>query len=691
MKATCLPRSLRPLLALTVTHLACAQTPPAEASPAVRTLDPAIVQGAASENWALTLDAPIDALRHRAIDGAGLIGRTPGAAVVRNGSQTGIAQLRGLSGDRVRVSLDGMCVSPACPNQMDPPLHYASAGTGTRVQVIPGIAPVRFGGDQIGGVIRVIRPDPVFAEASPRWTGELGGRYFGSHDGYGARGEAGWSGQGAALGYRGGWSTAGDLHIPDGRVRASGFEENQHHDFFAAARTANGYLSLDGGLTRTRDAGTPSLPMDMVEADSWHAALRHRAEFDAGTVESRLYFHDIDHLMDNFSMRPAPMMRMEAPSTSRDYGLRSALRTERGDHLFRVGIDLHRNDFDADQVQVATGARRDMFADNQRTRLGLFGEWELEWTEAWGSHLGVRADAVETKAGQVQPGFGPPPVFADAAAFNVGDRSRWDMLVDLVAAVDWEPDEHNRVELAFGIKNRAPSLLERNLWTPLSASAGRADGRTYLGDVDLDPETSFQLAATASHHGDGWSLRFTPFYNHVHNYIQGSPINRPDESGRPVLQFTNFDRVDLYGAELEGRFDFTDRLGLSGHLSYVRGRNRDTGDDLYRIAPLHGLVDLGWEDERWEAHFEMEWAASQNEVSQFNGEQPTGGYALLHLRTAFEFIEGLRLGVGVENLLDESYEDHLTGVNRVGGSDVPVGDRIPGAGRFLYADLSWEF
>jgi hypothetical protein len=55
------------------------------------------------------------------------------------------------------------------------------------------------------------------------------------------------------------------------------------------------------------------------------------------------------------------------------------------------------------------------------------------------------------------------------------------------------------------------------------------------------------------------------------------------------------------------------------------------------------------------------------------------------------FAEPVRVEVGVENLLDKRYADHLGGVNRVPGGDLAVGERIPSAGRFAYASLSWEF
>jgi len=663
----------------------------ARSHPPVGDLDPLLLTGIGESAMWGAREVALGGARHRATDGASLIDRSPGAAVVRNGGQTGIAQLRGLSGDRVRVDLDGMHVSPACPNHMDPPMHYASAGSDTKLDIIAGITPVRFGGDSLGGTIRLNRPDPVFAEAGTNlWSGEVSGNYLGSHDGYGFGGELGWASDRMRLDYRGGWSHADDLRFPGGTVRASGYT-SQHHDVVAAIPTGNGFLALDAGLTRTRDAGTAALPMDMIEADSWHLGLRHRIEFDGGTLESRIYFHDIDHLMDNFSLRPTPPMRMEAPSTSRDYGWRSELTLPTGDQTFRVGLDLHRNDFDADQVQVTTGNRRDMFANNWRERLGAFGEWENEWTSDWTSLIGLRFDYVSSEAGAVRPGFGPPPVTADAAAFNAGKRSHNDLLADFVAALRFTPDESSAYELSLGVKNRAPSLLERYLWTPLSASAGRADGRSYLGNPSLDAETSFQLAASASHRGDHWQWRITPFYNHVHDYIQGSPIARNDMAGRSVLQFQNFDRVELYGAELVGRFAFTDQLSLSGHISHVRGRNLDTGDNLYRIAPLRGLLDLAWQNEDWETHLELDWAADQNKVSRFNGETPSPGYALIHLRTAYRFGNGLRVELGIENLLDEHYAPHLGGINRVAASDLAVGQRIPGAGRFGYANVSWAF
>ena len=50
--------------------------------------------------------------------------------------------------------------------------------------------------------------------------------------------------------------------------------------------------------------------------------------------------------------------------------------------------------------------------------------------------------------------------------------------------------------------------------------------------------------------------------------------------------------------------------------------------------------------------------------------------------------EDVRVSVGVENLFDEVYRDHLSGYNRNGFGDVPVGERVPGAGRSVFFRIS---
>lgn len=79
----------------------------------------------------------------------------PGANVNRNGPVTGIAQFRGLYGDRVATTLDGHVLIGAGPNAMDTPLSYSTPLMVESMSAFRGIAPVSAAMNTLGGAIDV--------------------------------------------------------------------------------------------------------------------------------------------------------------------------------------------------------------------------------------------------------------------------------------------------------------------------------------------------------------------------------------------------------------------------------------------------------------------------------------------------------------------------------------------------------
>ena len=622
-------------------------------------------------------------------DGADLVADAPGAAVVRNGPLTGIVQLRGMQNERVRILVDGMTLTPACPNHMDPPLHYVAPSGLESLTVMAGITPVSLGGDSLAGTVLAQSPAPRFATNQPSITyAEAGVRYETGNRGLGFDGHAGAADQQVSALYLGSWADAEDYRFRDGTVRATGYT-TQQHSIRLGAQTEPGILTLDLGLGQTRDAGTPALPMDMIEDDSWRVRAAHTAELDWGRWEARGYYHAIDHLMDNFSLRPAGMLRMFSPAKSRDFGGGLATELPWADQTFGAGLDFHGLRFNAYQENAANGLRQDSLPDVSRDRVGGYLEWTSAWHPRWETQVGVRADGVFSDADEVRQAF--PPAAADQAAFNARERQKDDLNLDATALARFRASSRFSVEAGFARKNRAPSVLERYLWTPLSASAGQADGRRYLGNLDLSSETSHQVGLTLMGHTTNGLVRVTPFYQWVSDYIQGSPIARITPEGLPVLQYQNQDRVELYGVDLDTRYDVLRSLSLRGTLSYVRGRNLSTDDNLYRIAPLRGTVSI---EHRWGIYrgiLQVVMADDQTHVSRYNNEPTTPGYALLNLRVQLAVHRNVELALALENVFDELYTDHLGGINSVGGSDVALGQRIPGRGRSLITMVRGRF
>jgi iron complex outermembrane recepter protein len=176
------------------------------------------------------------------------------------------------------------------------------------------------------------------------------------------------------------------------------------------------------------------------------------------------------------------------------------------------------------------------------------------------------------------------------------------------------------------------------------------------------------------------------FYNKVNDYIQGVA----GIYSATVLKYTNID-AELYGVDGSWKYAATHNLGLSGIVSYVRGKRTDVSDNLYRIAPLRASINADYAMGQWQHRAEWQLADRQDKVSANNGETATAGHGLFNLRTSYKFDKKATLSAGVENLFDKYYADHLGGVNRVTGSVVAVGEHLPGAGRFGYvsADYRW--
>jgi len=217
----------------------------------------------------------------------------------------------------------------------------------------------------------------------------------------------------------------------------------------------------------------------------------------------------------------------------------------------------------------------------------------------------------------------------------------------------------------------------------LQATSGLADGKNYIGDINLDPETAYQFEVGLDWHSPRFAVSPRMFYHHVNDYIQGV-------AGGPMdsLVFSNVD-AKLYGFDANWLWALTEQWQLDGTVSYVRGKRRDTDDNLYRIAPLTARTQLSYIEPDWRVGIEAVTVAQQNQVSSVNEEEKTSGYAIYNLTGEYQLSQSLQVQGGINNLLDRKYRNHLGGYNRVSGNeDIAVGERLPGLGRSVYVGLN---
>ena len=124
-----------------------------------------------------TSSSRIEVQKEMLVDTATALRDIPGANVNANGLITGIAQYRGMFGDRVSVDIDQLGVISGGPNAMDTPLSYMSPMITEELVVERGIAGVSKAPESIGGYIATRMARGEFGDSGFDASGVLGTRY----------------------------------------------------------------------------------------------------------------------------------------------------------------------------------------------------------------------------------------------------------------------------------------------------------------------------------------------------------------------------------------------------------------------------------------------------------------------------------------------------------------------------------
>lgn len=657
-------------------------------------------------------------------DTAQLLRKMPGANINKNGELTGIAQYRGMYGDRIRVSVDGAQISGAGPNAMDAPLHYAPVALLESLTINRGIAPVSAGQETIGGFVEANTYSGEFGGSS---SFEFAGRtYFGLqsvNEGSVASGFFSAANRNHILRAFIMQEEADDLEFSGGEIRPSAYER-ERFDLGYSFRSGDHEFSIDFARNNTKDAGTASLPMDILSVDSDLFRSRYQWNGDDRVLTLKLSASDNEHWMTNYHLRRPPQDNMMNAGTMRyrrnwavseNYAFALDIEQFVDNGSWKYGIDNHRSihrstitNPNAAPFYIAN------FQDVERDILGVFVERSVSLNDNTGLDVGARVNRVEMNSDPVSANLNPmnmmmgmPAMMNNMAgmlstAFNNSNLSQSDTNADWFARLSFDTDNDIVWYVGAARKSRSPSYQERYLWMPLEATGGLADGKTYVGNPDLEPELAHELELGFDMDGDGFFIYPRVFYKDVTDYIQGTPstnmlVNNFSQMmanmgmGLPgPLQFNNVD-ASFYGFDVESAFELSDKLTLRAIASIVRGKRDDISDDLYRISPDNMILALDYDFGNWMGSIESIHYADQERVSNTNLEKATDGYSLLNMTGRVNLTTDLEIVLGVENVLDEEYFDHLAAYNRAYNPDIAARARMPGLGRNFYGRLMWYF
>ena len=664
-----------------------------------------VVTGVRSDT---ALEMGISEVPHTGIDNSDLLRIFPGGNRNSNGPVTRISQYRGLFGAQNNISIDGIGYTSGGPNWMDSPLSSIPQSLTESVTLYRGLGSVATIEEGLGGAIAISSRRTGFSE-NDQWDtlGRVEAGYGANADSWGGSIYAGVHNRTNWLDVSASIDKGDDYQFDGGTVAATEYDRKQYRLGYGH-RFSQVDISLGAVINRTGESGTPALPMDIIYADSEQYSAGLDTRLKEGDLSFKFNTLSVDHVMNNFTLRPPPTgmngmkMLRETLALGDSDGFKLTYGRNAGETGLLFGADGKWEQHDADISNPAN----DMwyivnFNDVDRDRFGLFAEATRSLGE-WDVEAGLRYNRVSMDAGDVGGNLalmGPSSAQQDrldalAKAFNESDRNKKDNQWSAMLKASRQTSANTRLNLGLGRKVRSPSYQERYLWLPMEATAGLADGYTYIGDINLKPETAVELTA-----GLDWSagrFKLTPevYYRDVDNYIQGVPSTNKVAnmfammaSGRPPLQFANVD-AKIYGVDLGYEFEISEAWLLRGNLGYVRGKRKDITDNLYRIAPLSSFLELVWQRESYFVAIESVAASRQDKVSAYNKEQKSSGWGIANLRGGISLNRALDVSLGVENIFDKAYQDHLGGYNRVAGSDVPLRERLYSKGRNYYIRLN---
>lgn len=614
---------------------------------------------------------------------------SPGTFIQQTNHGGGSPILRGMIGPQVLILVDGVRLNNS--TYRTGPVQYLNMVEPSlleRIEVLRGPGSVLYGSDAMGGVIQLspMGPRDYSGSTDVTGSGNLMGRFSSAGLGRTLHGHAemGTGGFGGLAGVtlkwlgdlRGGrgvgeqlytgyeqWSaTAGvQYRVPDGPVRG----------LTVSAR----YL-----FTRIDDAGRTDklydkLSLQVYDNEDHLAWARLKVPIRAMKTDASLTlsFQDFFERKDNYAMAPDLSTRL---SDTRD---EVRVRT--------LGTDL----------QLVTRLLDD------RLRLQYGGTWYRDWVGAdrmkqageeafaavedkaypdgstydtYGAFLQVEGDPLRTAAGHV---------LRLGAGYRFHGMAGFSPATDTLDEVDFKHQGHvflgslqyllrDKVTIAatFSQGFRAPNLQE-------AVQLGDTGKFFHVPNDDLGSERSDTVELLARARFWRFEVVAAGYVSFLHDLIkrEGTTWQGQDEiGGKEVIHNVNGKDGRLWGVEGGLGVDVGWGLSLHGHVTWTWGEEHvPDGPDvpLTRVPPLFGMAKLRWDtpsSKRFRAFAEtyFRWASKQDRLSPEDikdariPDDGTPGWWTWNLRAGATIMDRYRVGISLENLLNQKYKYHASGV-----------------------------
>ena len=594
--------------------------------------------------------------------------------------------IRGQSASQLNVLIDGAKIEGGCPNRMDPPTAYAEMSSFDEVTVVKGVNSVTYGSGGTGGTVLFERKAPTFEEGKP-YNGEIniGGTNNGVTKDMNATISAG--GDKGYIVLQGSKKSADNYTDGNGNEVESSYESQQGHIDLGWTPNENHELRLSYENTLVEDALFAGASMDSPKSDGTTTSLRYKGANiteNIQNIEVDIYSSDVDHEMDNFSLRTSAGT-MQNITDVQTTGAKIQLTSMIGHTQLDYGIQFEGVEKMSTLYNVSSGnSLFFMWPDVKTETKSIFAESTSFFRDNQKVILGLRYDSVETKANKANTaadsGNLATSLYSTTYSSTYNGETKNDD-ANLNALLRYERTYKNNLNVFAGL-SRTYRYADA---TELYIAKGGSDA--WVGNPNLKPEqhNQFDLGVSQNLKDSNWSL--SAFYDVVNDYILFDSSNNQTSitpANRKI--YLNKDAT-IVGLEMSGNMKATQNITLGGNASLSNGTNETDNRNLSNIAPLSGSVYAQYAGSNWDAGSRFNFATNQDSVNTDFNELETAGWSTLDLFGNYKINKNIKLSAGVDNLFDHAYYTYFNRTDATTGATYKVYE----PGRVVWAKLNAKF
>ena len=608
-----------------------------------------------------------------AVDGAAYLQSIVGFNQIKNGGANGDVTFRGMFGSRIKILTDGTENLGACPSRMDNPASYVSPESYDKITVVKGPQTVQYAHTGSAATVIFEREPEQLTSAKP-YRGQAS-VMLGSYGRLDQNVEAAVGDETKYARLNANRSIADSYQDGAGNTVPSDWEKWNADLALGWTPNEDTWVELKGGKS-DGEAVYAGRPMDgskfARESLGLHVEKKNIGDV-IKKVEAQVDYSYNDHVMDNFSLRkfnPADGMSMPMASNvaRRTLNARVAMTQDWGKLQLISGIDSQKNEHTKRSGSLMSPYQnKARVGDMDFESYGAFGELSYAFNDQHKLVTGARVD--------------------QAKIDNLAtDTERKETLPSGFVRIESELAEHVKTYAGLGYVERVPDY-----WELFSTKYHQSAGTTF---ADLENEKTAQFDAGYQYEQGAFKSWASVYAGLIQDYILVA-YTPTGSMGRLEAKSRNVDAT-IAGAEAGVAYQLTDQIQADISAMYAWGENTTDHTALPQIAPLEGRFNLRYVQEKYNLGLLWRVVAAQDRTSYREGNiigydlEDSKGFGTLSLNGTYNIQKDLDLSVGIDNVLNKNYAEHL---NKLGSSGFGYAatEQFNNIGRNYWARISMKF